>query len=172
MTTPAKPPVREVGEDVGLRNGSGGSESLQPSAGGCEFHHAAPTPRATDHDINCEFHTDQRPQECTCGLTALRPDWFVPGGRPWRCETARRLAVSKADNGESTMSRSVEYKITPVTRFLITRSYSETDSAGRGLGGCEPFGTFDSEQQADRVRQILVSAEEQAEAGTPIKAAE
>lgn len=30
---------------------------------------------ALRHPLDCEWHVDQYPAECTCGLTAPRPEW-------------------------------------------------------------------------------------------------
>ena len=36
------------------------------------------------HGINCGYHLDQYPQECDCGATNPRADYFVPYEPPKR----------------------------------------------------------------------------------------
>ena len=49
----------------------------------------------------------------------------------------------------------VSYKIRAVTRYILSKSYSEIDEQGRNSGGCEYIGEFEAEAAAKRVRDAL-----------------
>ena len=46
--------------------------------------------------------------------------------------------------------KQVEYRVRPVVRYVVTRWYQDG-----ATGGCETFGEFDNENQAELVRQTL-----------------
>lgn len=58
-----------------------------------------------------------------------------------------------------TQSNLVEYRVRPVTRWVITRHQETTntykDGHSGGSVGSETLGEFDNEDQANRVRNIL-----------------
>lgn len=57
------------------------------------------------------------------------------------------------------MSKSVEYRVRPVTRYVITRFESEQLATGAGCCGSEGLGEFDNERNAYRVGYALCKAE-------------
>lgn len=56
--------------------------------------------------------------------------------------------------------KTIEYRVRPVTRYIVTRYYTEDDSCG-----CEALGEFDSEAMADRAMEAF--AWEEAFKGDP-----
>lgn len=61
----------------------------------------------------------------------------------------------------------VEYRVRPVTRYIVTRYYEETQGAGRGLCGSQFKGEFDSSRIAYEVGYALAK-EEHERLGYPI----
>lgn len=54
-----------------------------------------------------------------------------------------------------TMSTIVEYRVQPVTRYLLTLVHATTNAAGLESGGCELIGEFNSKGAAERVATAL-----------------
>lgn len=57
------------------------------------------------------------------------------------------------------MSKTVTYHVTPVTRYVVTRAYSEDHGDGLSSGGVETFGEFDNERSAKTVLNSLRAAD-------------
>lgn len=57
------------------------------------------------------------------------------------------------------MSKEVEYRVRPVTRYIITRYHSEQASNGLYHAGCETIGSFENQAQAHQVAKTLSDAE-------------
>jgi hypothetical protein len=55
--------------------------------------------------------------------------------------------------------KNIEYRVIPVTRYLVTRWEQETDEQGRDSGGSECCGEFDGHERADKVAQALSRSE-------------
>lgn len=53
----------------------------------------------------------------------------------------------------------VEYRVRPVTRYIITRFHSETTPTGGGQVGSEMLGEFDNQVKAELIAQALVEKE-------------
>lgn len=53
----------------------------------------------------------------------------------------------------------IEYRVRPVTRYIITRFHSETTPAGFGRVGSEMLGEFDNQVKAERIAQALTGME-------------
>lgn len=53
------------------------------------------------------------------------------------------------------MTKTVEYRVRPVTRYHVTRFESEDNPSGAGRVGCESLGEFDNESQAMKVADAL-----------------
>jgi hypothetical protein len=62
--------------------------------------------------------------------------------------------------------REVEYRVRPVTRFVVTRWYHEDQEGGRQNGGSEVCGEFENMQRANKVCEALAAQEPEAEAHT------
>lgn len=57
--------------------------------------------------------------------------------------------------------KTIEYRVRPVTRYIVTRYHSEHDEAtGLGAGGCETIGEFPNSKQANSVAIALANEEE------------
>jgi hypothetical protein len=66
----------------------------------------------------------------------------------------------------------IEYRVRPVTRYIVTRFHSDYEVyadgdtvcvASRGEAGCETCGEFDNEDMAQRVAEALAGAEPEGE---------
>lgn len=57
------------------------------------------------------------------------------------------------------MNKEVEYRVRPVTRYIITRYHSEQMPNGLYHAGCETIGSFDNQTQAEQVANALSKAE-------------
>lgn len=57
------------------------------------------------------------------------------------------------------MTKTVEYRVRPVTRYHVTRFENEDHENGRCSGGCESLGEFDNESQANKVAKALAYLE-------------
>lgn len=57
------------------------------------------------------------------------------------------------------MTKTVEYRVRPVTRYHVTRFESELHESGAESAGCESLGEFDNEQQAFKVAEALFDYE-------------
>ena len=53
----------------------------------------------------------------------------------------------------------VEYRVRPVVRYLVTRWHDGRDDNGTTWGGCDTVGEYDSEQAAERVYRALEAGE-------------
>lgn len=53
------------------------------------------------------------------------------------------------------MTKTVEYRVRPVTRYHVTRFENEDHDNGRCSGGSESLGEFDNESQAFKVADAL-----------------
>ena len=53
----------------------------------------------------------------------------------------------------------IEYRVRPVTRFVVTRWESEEHGDGTSSGGCSGLGEFDSEETAYQVGYSLAKVE-------------
>lgn len=59
--------------------------------------------------------------------------------------------------------KTIEYRVRPVTRYIVTRYYSEILPNGTGCGGCESIGgEFDNMEQANKVAKAMSSLEPEA----------
>lgn len=58
------------------------------------------------------------------------------------------------------MSQFIEYRVRPVTRYVVTRYHRESRSNGNESGGCEGCGEFDNMQRANTVAEALHKAED------------
>lgn len=59
--------------------------------------------------------------------------------------------------------KTIEYRVRPVTRYIVTRYHSENDEdTGLSGGGVETIGEFQNSQQANRVA-VALSKDEGAE---------
>ena len=58
------------------------------------------------------------------------------------------------------MSNVIEYRVRPVTRFIITRYHRSSDDNGRSEAGSELCGLFESAYQANRIAKALHSSED------------
>lgn len=54
------------------------------------------------------------------------------------------------------MTKTVEYRVRPVTRYHVTRFENEDYEDGRCSGGCESLGEFDNESHAFKVADALL----------------
>lgn len=63
------------------------------------------------------------------------------------------------------MQKTVQYRVRPVTRYVITRWHDESDGI-RSQGGCEERGEFNNHQTAYDVAYALCKMEHDL-AGTP-----
>ena len=52
------------------------------------------------------------------------------------------------------MSETIEYRVRPVTRYIVTRHYSDSSPWGES-GGCEERGEFDNLSIAETVAKAL-----------------
>jgi hypothetical protein len=59
------------------------------------------------------------------------------------------------------MQKTVEIRVRPVVRYVVTRYESGTDANGMGYGGCETVGEFDNERSAEFVAMALREAHRQ-----------
>lgn len=57
------------------------------------------------------------------------------------------------------MSKLIEYRVRPVTRFIITRYHRTDDDNGRSEAGSELCGLFESAYQANRIASALHASE-------------
>lgn len=57
------------------------------------------------------------------------------------------------------MTKTVEYRVRPVTRYHVTRFESEDNPSGAGRAGCESLGEYDNESQAFKVSNALSDLE-------------
>jgi hypothetical protein len=57
------------------------------------------------------------------------------------------------------MTKIVEYRVRPVTRYVVTRFESEITSNGSACGGCEERGEFSNGDVAYQVGYALCKAE-------------
>lgn len=53
----------------------------------------------------------------------------------------------------------IEYRVRPVTRFIVTRYHEETDAEGRGCGGVSTIGEYHNESVAFDVGYACCKAE-------------
>ena len=58
------------------------------------------------------------------------------------------------------MSKQIEYRVRPVTRYVVTRFYRESMPNGNEQGGCEGCGEFDNMQRANTVAEALHKSED------------
>lgn len=58
------------------------------------------------------------------------------------------------------MTKTIEYRVRPVTRYIVTRFESEQVANGLGCAGSSSFGEYDNEGQANKVMQALLIQEE------------
>ncbi len=65
------------------------------------------------------------------------------------------------------MTTHIEYRIRPVTRYIVTRYYSIDHEDGRAEGGCEERGEFDHADTAYSVAYALCKQEHE-QHGWPI----
>lgn len=56
-------------------------------------------------------------------------------------------------------NKTIEYRVRPVTRFIITRYHNETTPTGGGMVGSECLGEFDSQVRAELIAQALAERE-------------
>ena len=61
----------------------------------------------------------------------------------------------------------VEYRVRPITRYIVTRWHEETDDQGRHLGGSDTRGEYDNAEVAYEVAYALCKAEHDA-SGQPL----
>lgn len=61
------------------------------------------------------------------------------------------------------MTREIEYRVRPVTRYIVTRYHSDTDG---GPSGVETIGEFDNLGRADVVGAALANSEQGASFAT------
>lgn len=59
--------------------------------------------------------------------------------------------------------KTIEYRVRPVTRYVVTRWYAEDHANGCCSGGCEGLGEFDNESAAQRVMIGMASHEHEGE---------
>ena len=66
------------------------------------------------------------------------------------------------------METIIEYRVRPVTRYVVTRFSSRLDRhSGQGTSaGCELCGEFDNARQAEKIATALASTEEKSEQTT------
>lgn len=57
------------------------------------------------------------------------------------------------------MSKVIEYRVRPVTRYVVTRFHSEGEGPVRGMAGCETCGEFDNMERANTVAHALHASE-------------
>ena len=55
--------------------------------------------------------------------------------------------------------KSVEYRVRPVVRYMVTRYESGSYPDGSSYGGCSGVGEFDNEESAERVKAALDTGE-------------
>jgi hypothetical protein len=48
-----------------------------------------------------------------------------------------------------------EYRVRPITRYIVTHFHSENDGNGSNSGGCQECGEFSNEAQANRMGAAL-----------------
>lgn len=53
----------------------------------------------------------------------------------------------------------IEYRVRPVTRYIITRYHNETSPTGGSTGGVETLGEFDNQVKAELIAQALTGME-------------
>ena len=53
----------------------------------------------------------------------------------------------------------IEYRVRPVTRYLVTRYGEYSDAEGRGCGSSSPCGEFDNEELAEKTAIALAHRE-------------
>lgn len=53
----------------------------------------------------------------------------------------------------------IEYRVRPVTRYIITRFHSETTPTGGSSVGSEMLGEFDNQVKAELIAQALTGME-------------
>lgn len=58
------------------------------------------------------------------------------------------------------MTKTIEYRVRPVTRYIVTRFEHEVHESGSRRGGSSTFGEYDNEGQANKVMQALLIQEE------------
>lgn len=63
--------------------------------------------------------------------------------------------ISAVEGSKEQTHSKVSYSIQAVTRYVLSRSYYETDGQGRDSGGCGMIGEFETEAAAQRVREAL-----------------
>jgi hypothetical protein len=52
------------------------------------------------HHTICEWHLDQYPWECTCGLTAPKPEWFDNAAKEFEERMAQKgVTVTYGESG-------------------------------------------------------------------------
>lgn len=70
------------------------------------------------------------------------------------------------------MTKTVEYRVKPVTRYHVTRFESEVHENVSCNGGCESLGEYDNEVQAMKVADALFYIEvNKSEAGVKVTSA-
>lgn len=57
------------------------------------------------------------------------------------------------------MTKTIEYRVRPVTRYHVTRFESEVHDDGTNSGGCESLGEFDRTDTAHTVAVAMCSLE-------------
>lgn len=57
------------------------------------------------------------------------------------------------------MTKTIEYRVRPVTRYIVTRFEHEAHESGACSGGCSTFGEYDNEGEAKKVMSALFSQE-------------
>lgn len=57
------------------------------------------------------------------------------------------------------MTKTIEYRVRPVTRYIVTRFESEFHENGCGSSGGSSFGEYDNEGEAKKVMSALFSQE-------------
>lgn len=55
--------------------------------------------------------------------------------------------------------KTIEYRVRPVTRYIVTRFERQDDNNGLCSGGSEGCGEFDREDSAEKIAMALANAE-------------